>query len=162
MRGSERGRRSRRSGGVTLPEVLVVLAIVALAVTLAIPVISETVRSARVRSAANSFAVSLKAARMLAVTSRRPVAVRVYDFSGQNAYEYEGRRGQTLTFGVPAGVRIATSTSPIVFQPNGGVAAGASTTFEVDLGRGSTEVWRIDTSNLGLSTVVRVTAPPES
>ena len=145
--------------GVTLPELLVVITIIGLAVAVAIPVMTETIRSAKVRAAANSFAVSLKAARMLAVTTHRPVDVRVFDTSGANAYEYEGRHGRLLRFEMPSGVRIASSTSPIIFQPNGGVTGGANTTIEVDLKPSLREIWRIETSNLGMANVIREEAP---
>ncbi len=150
---------SERQRGVTLPEVLVVMAIITLAVMVAVPVMSEAVRSAKVRATVNHFAVSLKAARMLAVTRHRPVEVRVFDAGGANAFEYEGRDGQVRRVAMPAGVRIAGSTSPIVFQPTGAVVGGASTTIEVELNDRVREVWRIETSTLGMATVTLTEEP---
>jgi prepilin-type N-terminal cleavage/methylation domain-containing protein len=147
-----------RLRGVTLPELLVVVSIIALAVTIAIPVISEAVRSARVQTATDQFAVSLMAARMLAVTRQAPVAVAVA-VHPDNYYEYPDRNGRLKRFEMPKGVRISASTNPITFRPDGSVQDGASTTFEaVVAGRGS-ERYEVDVSILGISTVTRLVEP---
>jgi prepilin-type N-terminal cleavage/methylation domain-containing protein len=144
---------SARQGGVTLPELLVVVSIIALAVTIAIPVISEAVRSARVRTATDQFSVSLMAARMLAVTRQAPVDVTVASHPA-NYYEYPDRNGRLKRFDMPKGVRISASTNPITFRPDGSVEGGANTTFEAVVGGGS-ERYEVDVSILGISTVTK-------
>jgi prepilin-type N-terminal cleavage/methylation domain-containing protein len=147
----ESGKGSR---GITLPELLVVVAIIALAVTVAVPLISDAVRAARVRTATDEFALSLMAARMLAVTRQAPVDVTVAVDPG-NYFEYRDRSGELQRYEMPVGVRIVSSTSPITFEPNGMVDGGASTTIEARRGGSSVEVWEIETSILGVSTVTR-------
>jgi prepilin-type N-terminal cleavage/methylation domain-containing protein len=148
----------RRSRGITLPELLVVVAIIGLAVAVAVPLISDAVRSARVRKATDELAVSLMAARMLAVTKRTPVDVTVA-VDPANYYEYPGRDGKLTRFDMPLDVRIVNSTSPITFQPNGMVDGGASTRLEARVSGNDVEVWNIKTSVLGVTSVERQVNP---
>ena len=144
----------RGSRGITLPELLVVIAIIALAVTVAVPLITDAVRAARVRTAAQDLAVSLMASRMLAVTQRSPVEVTV-EVDPANYFEYPGRDGLLKRHPMPEGVRITSSTNPIRFQPNGMVDGGASTTLETGVSPSTVEVWAIKTSVLGVASVER-------
>jgi general secretion pathway protein H len=144
--------RNHRSGGVTLPELLVVISIIGLAVAVAVPVISEAIRSARVHTATNQFAVSLMAARMLAVTRQTPVEFRVA-VEPDSYFEYPDRNGRLHRYEMPTGVMISASTNPITFRPDGSVVGGASTTIEAALGRGASERWEIEINILGISTV---------
>lgn len=146
-----------REGGVTLPELLVVVSIIALAVTVAIPVISEAVRSARIQTATDQFAVSLMAARMLAVTRQTPVDVTVAVHPA-NYYEYPDRHGRLKRFELPKGVRISASSNPITFRADGSVEGGASTTFEAVVG-GAGKRYEVDVSILGISKVTRLAEP---
>ena len=100
----------RDNRGITLPELLVVLAIVALAVTVAVPFISGAIHSARVRTSVDQLAVSLMAARMLAVTRQAPVSVTVAT-DPHNYYEVPDRNGLPQRFDMPENVRIVSSTS---------------------------------------------------
>ena len=61
---------SRR--GYTIPELLVVMTIIAMAVIVTIPMTVRTERSLEVRSATDKFTVTLRAARMQAVARNRP------------------------------------------------------------------------------------------
>ncbi len=157
MRGINTGVTAGR-GGVTLPELLVVVSIIALAVTIAIPVISEAVRSARVQTATDQFAVSLMAARMLAVTRQTPVDVTVAVHPA-NYYEYPDRSGRLKRFEMPKGVRISASSNPITFRADGSVEGGASTTFEAAVGAGGSKRYEVDVSILGISTVTKLAEP---
>jgi prepilin-type N-terminal cleavage/methylation domain-containing protein len=148
----------RRSRGITLPELLVVVSIIALAVTVAVPLITDAVRAARVRTATDEFAVSLMAARMLAVTHQAPVDVAVA-VDPDNYFEYPNRNGVLQRYDMPVGVRIVSSTNPIVFQPNGMVEGGATTTIEARGGGGDVETWDIETSILGVAKVTRRSEP---
>jgi prepilin-type N-terminal cleavage/methylation domain-containing protein len=145
-------RRTHRKDGVTLPELLVVVSIIGLAVTIAIPLISEAIDSARLHTAADQLAVSLMAARMLAVTRQVPVDFKVA-VAPENYFEYPDRNGKMRRYEMPTGVRIASSTDPITFRADGSVEAGARTTLEaVGAGRAA-DVWEIDVSILGMTTV---------
>lgn len=150
--------RVQYSRGITLPELLVVLAIIALAVTVAVPIISGAIQSARTRTAIDQFAVSLMAVRMLAVTQQAEVSLSVAA-DPENYYEYPDRHGSTQRFEMPDGVRIVSSTDPIAFQPNGMVDGGARTVFEARRSGTPTETWEIETSILGVAKVTRREGP---
>jgi prepilin-type N-terminal cleavage/methylation domain-containing protein len=164
MRGSVQVKR-RSSPGVTLPELLVVVSIISMVVAIAIPLISSAIRSANARAAANGLAVSMKAARMIAVSNNSQVSIDVHSephpdcFCTQTYYEYPDRRGVTHRYNMPRGVTIAVSTDPIVFLPNGSLPGGAETQIRVDTGPQPAEVWMI-TSNVTGITVVTRGAPP--
>jgi prepilin-type N-terminal cleavage/methylation domain-containing protein len=147
---------SQVSRGVTLPELLVVISILGLAVVAVVPLVSEQVKKAQVRSSADQFTMSLRAARMIAVARHVPVEVRVLDADepGGNAYEYTDSSGRLRRFRVPDGARIhPASASSIVFQSNGSIDPGPRTVYiEADLGRGI-ERWSIHTSLIGVTTV---------
>ena len=137
--------------GVTLPEVLVVIAIIAMAVGVAVPVISDAVRAARLRSAAQQLATSLRAARMVSVTRQAPVDFVVRPHP-ENSYEYPDRVGQLRTQRMPEGVRIVSATSPVVVRPNGSTNGVASVVLEVTLAGEEVRSWEVRTNRLGVPT----------
>jgi len=149
---------TQRSRGITLPELLVVVAIIGLAVTVAVPIITGAIQSARIRTAIDEFAISLMAARMLAVSQQAPVALTVAP-DPANYYEYRDRNGEPQRYEMPDEVRIVSSTNPITFQPNGMVVGGARTILETRRSGGPVETWEIATSILGIATVNREERP---
>ncbi len=148
----------RRGLGITLPELLVVVAIIGLALTVAVPLIQDAVRSARVRAATDEFVINLMAARMLAVTRQTDIDVVVSPHP-DDFYEYPGRDGRLRRFTLPEGIRIVSSTSPISFRANGMVDGGATTRFEARVDTRTVEQWEIRTSLLGIATVTRRSEP---
>ena len=78
------GRHARGSGleprGVSLPELLVVIAILALAALVTIPLTARRVHELRLRSTADQFLVTVRAVRMVAVTTGRPTTLTVSSF----------------------------------------------------------------------------------
>lgn len=146
-------RRGRQSG-FSLSEMLVVLAIAGLGIAIAIPLVAEQVRQAKVRGAADQIAVDLKAARMIAVSKRATINV-TFATDPVNTYQLPRTDGSLRTMPMPSGVRIVSSTSPISFLPNGSVAAPATTVLEASLTGGVIERWTIDTSLLGVSKTTR-------
>ena len=153
-------RRDLRQRGVTLPEVLVGLAIVALAVAIAVPIIGGAVRSANARVAANYLSVNLRAARMIAVSANRTVQFTIHAephaacSCTPTFYEYRDIKNRLRRFDMPAGVTIASTTSSeIVFRPNGSSDAPSTTILRAEVGRGNVELWTIETSLIGVPTV---------
>jgi prepilin-type N-terminal cleavage/methylation domain-containing protein len=153
-------RRDLRQRGVTLPELLVVVTIVALAVAIAVPIIGGAVRSANARVAANYLSVNLRAARMIAVSANRTVqfTIRAEPHARCSCtptyYEYRDMRNQLRHFEMPSGVTIASATSSsILFQPNGGSDGPSTTVLRAEVGRGNVELWTIETSVIGVPTV---------
>jgi len=143
---------------VTLPEILVVLSIVALAVAIAVPVVGDAIRSARIRVAADHLVVTFKAARMIAVSGQAPLDLVIYSDT-ENAYEYTDATGRLRRYEFPPGVRIVTPTTTVTFRANGSVGSNLTTRLEVDMDRGGKEVWTIETNLLGIARVTRSRVP---
>lgn len=153
---SSRGKPPRPARGFSLPELLVVLAIMGLALTVAVPLVAEQIRLAAIRGAADQFTVDLKAARMIAVSKRAPVDVTVAT-SPANSYQYVRTDGTLRVITMPSQVSIVSSTSPIQFLPTGGLSSTtpATTVIEAALPGGGVERWTVTTSILGVAKSVR-------
>ena len=152
-------RRARRQRGVSLAELLAVVALIGLVIAVGVPLVSEQVRQAEIRGAADQYAMTLKAARMLAVSKRAAQSVTV-STDPTNEYSYVNTRDETISIAMPEGVRIASSTNPITFQVNGSIAAAATTVIEADLNAGVTERWTVSTGIGGVPTVTRERIEP--
>jgi type IV fimbrial biogenesis protein FimT len=157
--------RQRRCRAITLPELLVVVTIISLAVTVSVPLVSGAIRSAELRGAASSFRVSLQAARMIAVTRQAPIDVRV-NAHPANRYDYEDSQGRTRQVDLPSSVCIVSATSPtITFGADGSLNVAAVTVFG-SIGRqggvtscepgGNDREFEIRTNLLGVSKITRL------
>jgi Tfp pilus assembly protein FimT len=155
-------------GGITLPELLVVVTIISLAVTVSVPLVSSAIRSAELRTAAEHYRVSLQAARMIAVSSQGPVDVRV-EAHPVNRYDYRDMQGRARSSRIPSSVCIPSATSPtITFEANGSVDQHALTVFTIrqrqgagtvcELGGGA-EYYEVRTNLTGETGVTRGVAP---
>ena len=142
---------SRRTAdrGFTLVESVVVAALVAITLLVAVSLVQERLQSARARVAADQLSVDLRLARLTAVSRRSAVDV-VITAHPTNSYRLTDSRGRTRTVLMPRGVRIVSSTSPIVFRANGTVSGGASTVLETDVSRRTVERYTINTGLLGV------------
>jgi prepilin-type N-terminal cleavage/methylation domain-containing protein len=140
--------------GFSLPELLVVVAIVGIAVLVSVPLVSEQVRLAKIRGAADQLTMDLKAARMIAVSSRSTVDFTV-NTDPTNDYQYTDARGKTRQISMPSGVTITSSTSPISFGPTGKLSSAATTVMEINVTGSTIERWTITTSILGVSSVTQ-------
>lgn len=152
---------SRRQRGVTLPELLVVVTIIALAVLVAVPTISDTVKTARLRSATRSLEATFRAARIVAVTQQQDSSVEVRPGPAppivpgptENQYTFTDLRGIRRTERMPVGIRIVSSTSPVVFRSNGTLDVEAVTVLEVQTREGL-QTWEVRTSRMGVTRVI--------
>ncbi len=150
-----------QQSGVTLPELLVVVTIIAMAVLVAVPTITDTIRSARLRSATRSLEATLRAARIIAVTQRTDMPVEVRTGPAwptppgptENQYLFTDLRGLPRIEQMPPGIRIVSSTSPITFRPNGTLDAEAVTVLEVQTRQGL-RTWEVRTSRMGVTRVI--------
>lgn len=160
----------RGARGVTLPELLVVVAVISLAVTVSVPLISDVVRQARLKGAVDEFAAVLRAARWTAVNSNstRTVTVRIHP---DDSYAWTNLRGVEHDTGMPNGVCIASvvdgndnDISDVRFHADGGTAGTSrivlALTDPSDDGcvanpadRGG---WVVDTNPLGFTRVRRI------
>ncbi len=145
-------RRDQR--GFSLGELLVVVAILGLIVLVAVPLIAEQIRSAEVRAAGDQLAMSLKAARMVAVSTHADV---VFDISidPDNKYSYTDNKGRLRETVVPPSVTITSSDGDITFPQNGSIdsATTMDIVLEANMTGGDIDRWTISTSILGVSTV---------
>jgi prepilin-type N-terminal cleavage/methylation domain-containing protein len=172
---------SRR--GFSVPELLVVMTIIAAALVVTIPLTVRTVRSLEVRSATDKFTVTLRAARMQAVARNRPVMVTVYEDTGLDYWELtdpgmvslEGDEGDEAVpwegsqrWYLPSGVWFASpeggddtweGSLEIQFNPNGSLEEGPRTVIlETRLGNDGLsgiryERWTTTTNVIGATTV---------
>lgn len=143
--------------GFSTLELLAVLAILSVAVLVTTSLVSTKLQEGRLRAAASEFAVALRAARMIAVTRGDSVPVTVSAHPA-NTYEYTDIAGARREVRLPAGLRIVSSDSPILFQPNGGIQAAEPPRTEFVAERGERVIarWTVQTSLGGISTVIPV------
>ena len=99
--------------------------------------------------------MDIKAARMIAVSTRDSGLDMVVMTDPDNYYEYPDNSGVIRHIDMPAGVRITSSDSPITFRLNGSLDAAATTVIEIDLSGTVIERWTISTNLLGVSTTER-------
>jgi prepilin-type N-terminal cleavage/methylation domain-containing protein len=144
--------RGSKRNGFSLPEMLVVLAILGLAIAVGIPLVSEQVRLAKIRGAADQFSGDIRAARMIAVSKRATVNLVVYP-NPTNRYEIPRTDGTLRSMQLPSGVRITSpvATMTIAFLANG-AASETTTVFEADVSGGVKERWTVTTSMMGVPT----------
>ena len=150
-----------RSRGVTLPELLVVITIIGLAVAVAVPAMTDSIRGVRLRSAARQLEATLRAARIVAVTMQQDTQVHItpapaapaVPTATENIYRYTDLENRERIGRMPIGVRIISSTTPVTFLPNGTLAAEALTVLEVESRQGPV-TWQLITSRMGMTRVI--------
>ena len=140
--------------GFSLPELLVVVAVVGLAVMVAVPLIAEQVRSAEVRAAGDQLAMSLKAARMVAVTTHADVVFTI-EIDPDNKYSYTDNKNRLRETVVPDSVTITSSDGNITFEQDGSInsATPMDVVLEANMTGGDIDRWTISTSILGVSSI---------
>jgi prepilin-type N-terminal cleavage/methylation domain-containing protein len=144
-----------KKNGFSLVEMLIVIAFIAIAVGVGIPLINEQVRIAEVRAAADEIATHLRAARMLAVSQRRDVEVVVTTDPG-NKISYKVAVVPTdvvREMAMPNRVKIVSgSTTSIVFHSDGSTGAASTVTTESAVST-KTERWTLTVNIMGMVSV---------
>ena len=140
--------------GFSLGELLVVVAIIALIVMVAVPLIAEQVRSAEVRAAGDQLAMSLRAARMVAVSTHANVVFTV-EVAPDNKYSFTDNKGRLRETVMPSSVTIVSSDGDITFKNNGSIISvtAMDIVLEANMTGGVIDRWTISTSILGVSSV---------
>lgn len=100
---------SRRQGGFTLLELVVVMALAGLIVALVIPRLGGTLEGLKVRMASRQVAALFRTARVQAISGGKPAVVTVDPRGGQLWMQGQGQGGQQVErrVGLPSGVRVA-------------------------------------------------------
>jgi len=146
---------ANRQRGVTLPELLIVIAIAGIILSVGVALVLDQIKSAAIRGAADQFAVDLRAARMIAVSNQSNVDLVVQPHP-QNRYSYNRSDGGLVDVELPPEVRILSSSpSTIQFRSNGSVSAAATTVLEVSLSGNTKERWTVTTNTVGVPRVVK-------
>lgn len=140
--------------GFSLGELLVVVAIMGLVLLVAVPLVAEQIRAAEVRAAGDHLAMSLRAARMVAVSTHSDV---VFDISvdPDNKYSYTDNKSRVRETVVPSSVTITSSDGDITFTQNGSIDSATAMDIVLEANMTGSEIdrWTISTSILGVSTV---------
>ncbi len=127
-RGASTKRGASGEGGVTLPEILVVIAIVGLFLAVTIPAANNYIRTSRVRTAADNLVMDLQSCRYMAVTNRETKTLSLVGAVPATAYTYSDLQGVTQTVNLPEGIRIVTATNfPVSFTTLGGLTGNPAT-----------------------------------
>ena len=143
---------TRAESGFSLPELLVVLAIIGAFVVMAIPLVNEQIRIAELRSVSDELAVHLRSARMIAVTNHKDIVVTV-SVDPTNEISYLDSNGQTRTIKMPGRVKIKTgSTVSITFHSDGSSGASSTLTTESAVSK-ATERWILSVNTVGMVSV---------
>jgi Tfp pilus assembly protein FimT len=140
--------------GVSFPELLVMIAILALAAMVTIPLIADRIHQAKLDAAAGQYAVTLRAARMIAVSKQRSVAVTVRA-APDNVYEYVDAAGRLRSTHLPDGAWFDPdeSDATVVFAPDGSLDDATSTVIKARMSGGVVESWKIDVPLAGIPRV---------
>lgn len=99
---------SRRQGGFTLLELVVVMALAGLIIALVIPRLGGTLEGLKVRMASRQVAALFRTARVQAISGGKVAVVTVDPRGGQLWMQGQGQGGQVeRRLGLPSGVRVA-------------------------------------------------------
>ncbi|WP_165497315.1 GspH/FimT family pseudopilin [Phytopseudomonas dryadis] len=110
---------NQRNTGFTLIELMIVVSVLAIFVSIALPAFNNLIEGNRLASTANEFQTLLISARSDAVTRRTPISV-----SQENNTWSTGER----QLDIPDSISVTADKTTITFNPNG-TATESSTTF---------------------------------
>ncbi len=130
MRQNRREGTERGSRGFSLPELLAVIALMAMFIVFGGPAVSEAFRSYKVRSTADGLVTDIRALRYNAVTNRAPATMTINNQTNAlpNQYSFVNSKGVSVTVRLEAGVNIeTTSTASLTFGINGGTGVAGNT-----------------------------------
>ena len=135
-----RGRQMERveaERGYSLPELLIVIALIGLFVLFGGPSLNEAFKSYKVRAAANNLATDIKALRYNAVANRTPRTMTLNNqnhATAPNQYSYTNAKGNPIIVRIEGGVNIeSASIATITFNINGSTGVAGAQVVQVSL-----------------------------
>jgi prepilin-type N-terminal cleavage/methylation domain-containing protein len=130
--GPAEARRGQR--GYSLPELLIVIAIMGLFILFAGPAMAEAYKAYKVRAVANGLATDIRAQRYNAVSIRAQRTLTINNqahATAPNQYSFANYKGDAITVRMD-GVNVeTTSAASITFNINGSTGSAGNTTFQV-------------------------------
>lgn len=126
----------RQERGFSLPELLVVIALMGLFILFGGPAVNEAYRAYKVRATADNLVNDLRAQRYIAVANRAPGTLTLNNqnnVTAPNTYSFTNSKGVLITVTLEAGVNIeTTSAGSVTFGINGGTGASGNTQVMVN------------------------------
>ncbi|HYS06575.1 MAG TPA: GspH/FimT family pseudopilin [Candidatus Dormibacteraeota bacterium] len=122
--------------GYSLPELLIVIALIGLFVLFGGPAMADAFRAYKVRSVANNVTTDLRALRYNAVSTRTPRTMTINNTvsAPANQYAYTNFKGDPITVLIEPGVSIeTTSAASITFNINGSTGATGNQTVSLSM-----------------------------
>ncbi|HKQ98558.1 MAG TPA: prepilin-type N-terminal cleavage/methylation domain-containing protein [Candidatus Polarisedimenticolia bacterium] len=131
-----------REHGFSIPELLAVMALMALLILFGGPAMADGFRSYKVRSAADILTTDVRALRYSAVATRASLTMTLNNQShatAPNQYTYTNSKGVTIVRPIENGVNLETgSAASITFGTTGSTGLTSSQTLIVSMGINAT------------------------
>ena len=131
-----------REHGFSIPELLAVMALMALLILFGGPAMADGFRSYKVRSAADILSTDVRALRYSAVATRASLTMTLNNQShatAPNQYTYTNSKGVTIVRPIENGVNLETgSAASITFGTTGSTGLTSSQTLIVSMGINAT------------------------
>lgn len=145
--------RAVRERGITLPEILIVLAIIGLFLLVGIPAINNYIKASKVRASNDALTGDLRTVRYIAITNRTTSTLTINQSA--KTWTYTDIHGRTVTRTLEQGVSFSSvSGTPVTFQSDGSATTGAATIVL----QGTVTPTVTHTFTISISTVGRVTS----
>ena len=136
-RPADPNRMPARERGFSLPELLAVIALMALMILFGGPAMADGFRSYKVRSAADILQTDVRALRYAAVASRTTMTMSLNNQShatAPNQYSFTNSKGQAITRPIEHGVNLeTTSAASITFGITGSTGVTSTQTLVVSM-----------------------------
>jgi Tfp pilus assembly protein FimT len=158
MRRKTQRARDGAEGGVTITELLVVVAIIGLFVLVTIPAMGNYIRAARVRASNDGLVADLRAIRYIAITNRTASSLSLNQTA--RTWSYTDIHGATVTRTLEPGVTMPSLKAPpsgsslttltVTFKPDGSLSTPeAEIKIQGTAAQGVTHTWTISVSLTG-------------
>jgi len=136
--------------GVTLAELLLVLALAAILILITIPAMSTWLRSNRVRSATSLMVTHMRVVRHAAVAQSQNVSL---DYGAEGtSYSFSNTNLEEINQSLPVGVTLTSaSPDPLIFRSNGTLEGVTSASVQVEgpVSDGLGHRYTISVNNIG-------------